>query len=458
MGPLREQRLPDSHENAYPWRIATHPCLRAGAVAVNEAASDPPRLHRSLGLLDAVGIGFGAIVGAGIFVVTGIAAGLAGPAFLVGLVIAALAATCNALSSAQLAARYPRAGGTYEYGYQLLGPAAGFAAGWMFLAGKIASAGTVALGLAGYLETILPGLPPRLVAAGAIIVFSALNYTGIRRSSAANLVIVAISVGSLLLFFIAGISAFRVDNLRPFAPGGWRPVLEAAALLFFAYTGYARVATLAEEVREPQRTIPRAIMLTIGGAVLLYFAVALVAVGVVGAADLSATAAPLHAAATAIGGGWVAKAVAIGGVTAMLGVILSQLLGLSRMGFAMARRNDLPRWLAVVDPRTGVPGRAVVMIGAIAAVVAATGSLRGVASAAAFTILVYYAIANLAALRMVEEDRLYPQWVPAIGLLSCVILALSLTPTVITIGLGVLAAGFLLRWLVRPGIAGGSRS
>ncbi|HEX6068782.1 MAG TPA: amino acid permease [Longimicrobiaceae bacterium] len=407
-----------------------------------------PELHRALGLLDAVGIGFGAIVGAGIFVVTGVAAGIAGPAFLVGLFVAAVAATCNALSSAQLAARFPQAGGTYEYGYQVLTPAAGFAAGWMFLAGKIASAGTVALGLAGYLDTLVPGLQPRVVAVGAIVAFTFLNYFGVRRSSAANLAIVAVSLTSLLIFVVAGVGAFRPEHLRPFAPMGWRPAMEAAALLFFAYTGYARVATLAEEVREPRRTIPRAIMLTIGGAVVLYFAVAVVAVGAVGAAAMAETAAPLRVAAGAFGLPWVATVVSAGGVTAMLGVILSQMLGLSRMGFAMARRGDLPRWLEHVHPRYGVPGRAVLLVGAVAAVIAATGTLRGVASAAAFTILVYYGIANLAALRMPREDRLYPDAVPVVGLASCALLALSLTPSIILTGVTLLAAGFALRWLL----------
>lgn len=409
-----------------------------------------PTLRRDLGLLDAVGIGFGAIVGAGIFVVTGVAAGVAGPAFLVGLALAAVAATCNALSSAQLAARYPQAGGTYEYGYQVLNPWAGFAAGWMFLAGKIASAGTVALGLGGYLGALLPALAPRWVAVTAVVAFTGLNYFGVRRSSGVNLAIVGVSLGALTLLIVRGIPAFRWELLQPFAPGGWRPVLEAAALLFFAYTGYARVATLAEEVRDPQRTIPRAIIVTIAGAVLLYLAVALVAVGVVGAAAMAETAAPLHVAARAAGGSWLGTVVAIGGVTAMLGVILSQLLGLSRMVFAMARRGDLPRPLGAVHPRWGVPGRAVLAVGAVAAVVAATGTLRGVASAAAFTILIYYGIANVAALRMPREDKLYPDAVPLLGLVSCVVLALSLAPRVILTGMVVLAAGLLLRRLRRP--------
>jgi basic amino acid/polyamine antiporter, APA family len=406
-------------------------------------------LRRSLGLLDAVGVGFGAIIGAGIFVVTGVAAGIAGPAFLVGLLLAGAAATCNALSSAQLAASYPRSGGTYEYGYRVLDPWIGFAAGWMFLASKIAAAGTVALGLAGYLDALAPGFHPRAIAVAAIAVFTGLNYVGIERSSRVNLGIVAISLGALLLFVFAGIGSFRVENLHPFAPAGWRGGLEAAALLFFAYTGYARIATLAEEVREPERTIPRAIVITIAGAVLLYMAVGLVAAGAVGADALGASTAPLQAAALAFPAPWIAVVVSVGGVTAMLGVILSQLLGLSRMGFAMARRGDLPRTLERIHPRFGVPHRAVLLIGGIAALVAATGTLRGAASAASFAILVYYGIANVAALRMPDGDKLFHDAVPWMGLAGCVILALSLTQPVIGAGLGVLGVGLLLRVLLR---------
>lgn len=432
----------------HPDRAPGVPEPRVGGAAGPGAA---PRLRRELGLLDAVGVGLGAIIGAGIFVVTGVAAGVAGPALLIGLAIAGVAATCNALSSAQLAAEYPHSGGTYEYGYRVLSPAIGFAAGWLFLASKTAAAGTVALGLAGYLDTVVPGLHPRVIAVAAIVGFTLLNYFGVRRSSRANLVIVGLSLAALVTFVVSGATSFRLENLRPFAPAGWRGTLEGAALLFFAYTGYARIATLAEEVREPRRTIPRAIILTIGGAVLLYFAVALVAVGSVGAGPMSSSAAPLQVAASSFGHPSAAMIVSIGGVTAMLGVILSQLLGLSRMAFAMSRRGDLPAVLETVHPRHGVPGRAVLLIGAVAAVVAATGTLRGVASAASFTILVYYGIANAAALRMPRAAKLYTDVVPMLGLASCALLALSLAPGVMATGAAVLAAGFVVRRIVRGG-------
>jgi basic amino acid/polyamine antiporter, APA family len=325
----------------------------------------------------------------------------------------------------------------------------------MFLASKVAAAGTVSLGLGFYLSYLAPAIPARGVAVAAILLFTALNYMGIRRSSRANLLLVAASVGSLLLFALAGAGEWRREHFAPFAPGGARGIMESAAILFFAYTGYARIATLGEEVRDPRHTIPRAIGITIVGAMVLYAIVGLVAVGVVGAPALAATGAPIRIAAEATGHGWLVVAVTLGGVAAMLGVILSQLLGLSRMGFAMARRGDLPRQLGHVSAGSGVPDRAVLAIGAIAAIVAATGSLTGIVAAAAFTILVYYGIANLAALRMPAAAKIYPDYVPWTGLLGCALLALSLSGATIATGLGLLAAGMAGRAFFRRGGAGG---
>ncbi|HEX7707450.1 MAG TPA: amino acid permease [Thermoanaerobaculia bacterium] len=410
-------------------------------------------LRRDLTLIDAVGIGFGAVIGAGVYVVTGIAAGIAGPALLLALLMAGAVAAANALSSAQLAARYPASGGSYEYGYQLLGPWPGFVAGWMFLASKIAAAGTVAIGLGSYVELLIPQLDPPWIATVSVVLFTILNYFGIRKSSRLNLFIVALSTGALLLLVAAGLPHIERQSFSPFLAYGWRSLFEASALIFFAYTGYARIATLGEEVSNPRRTIPRAILITIGGAIAIYIAVAAVAVGTVGAPALSSSGAPLGVVARAVGPAWLATALPVGALAAMLGVILSQLLGLSRMAFAMARRDDLPAPLATIHPRHHVPSIAVLVIGAIATIVAATGSLRGVASAAAFMILVYYGITNVAALRLTKQTRMYSPIVPAFGLFGCVVLALSLPLRTIATGIAILAAGALFRLLFRRAFA-----
>lgn len=402
-------------------------------------------LRRDLGFVDAVGIGLGAIIGAGIFVVTGVAARVAGPAFLVGLVLAGLAATFNALSSAQLAAAYPRSGGTYEYGYQVLGPRLGFAAGWMFLASKLAAGGTVAIGFGAYLAALVPGVPERAAGVTATIALTAANYLGIKKAGRLNTVVVLVSLSVLVLFVGAGLTAVDASNLRPFAPAGLPGILEAAGLLFFAYTGYARVATLGEEVHDPKKTIPRAIITALAVSSVLYVAVSFVAVGAIGAEAMGRSRSPLQEAARRFPMPGMSTVVGIGATTAMLGVLLSQLFAISRMLFAMARKGDLPRRLDRVHPKHGVPHLAVFVAGLVIVVVALVGTLQWVVSAATFTILIYYAITNLAALRMPSGEKRYPDAIAALGLASCLLLAASLRPAAIGAGIGLLVLGFAVR-------------
>ena len=405
-------------------------------------------LRRELGLADCVAVGLGAIIGAGIFVVTGVAAGVAGPAFLLGLVFAGIAATCNALSSAHLAATYPQSGGTYEYGYRVLHPTLGFAAGWMFLASKLAAGGTVALGFGNYLSQLFPAIPQRPAAVVAVLVLAAANFFGIKKAGRLNMAIVSVTLLTLLYFVVAGVPYFSPANLQPFMPQGWRGVAEAAALLFFAYTGYARIATLGEEVHEPKTTIPRAVIITIVLSVVLYLAVAAVAVGAVGSEAMAQSRSPLQRAAQGFSLPGVVLLTGVGATTAMLGVLLSQFLGISRMMFAMARRGDLPRFLERIHPAHNVPHFGIALTGLIIVLLTVFGTLQFVVSAAAFTILLYYSIANIAALRMAKSDKLFPDFVPLVGLVSCLLLAFSLQPATIGTGLGLLAVGFVLRWVL----------
>jgi basic amino acid/polyamine antiporter, APA family len=206
-------------------------------------------------------------------------------------------------------------------------------------------------------------------------------------------------------------------NFQPFAPTGMGGIFRSAALLFFAYTGYARLATLGEEVREPRKTIPRAIILAWALPPVLYMAVALWRLAI-WAQGMAASRSPIETAAGAFRWPQVSRVVAVGATTAMLGVLLSQILGISRMIFAMARRRDLPAVLAHVHPVHAVPDRGIFLTAAAMLLVVLFGTLEViVAGAASFTILLYYSIANLAALRMRPEDRLYPNWVPVLGLI-----------------------------------------
>lgn len=258
---------------------------------------------------------------------------------------------------------------------------------------------------------------------------------------------------TLLIFVLAGIPAFDPAQLRPFAPAGWTGVLESAALMFFAFTGYARLATLGEEVHEPRRTIPRAIVATLVLSALLYLAVALVAVGAVGAERLAGTSSPLQLAAKSFTWPFASPLLAVGAITAMLGVLLSQILGISRMMLAMSRRQDLPRPLGHVHPAHAVPDHGIWMTGGIVCGLVLLGNLKAVASAAAFTILLYYGITNLAALRLARAQRLFPQWVAVAGLVVCNVLAVSLPVSTIGMGCLVLGLGFLLRSGLRHGSA-----
>ncbi len=417
------------------------------------------RLERRLGLPGATLMGLGSMIGTGVFVSIGIAAGVAGAAVIPAIVVAALVATCNALSSAQLAASHAVSGGTYEYGYQYLTPGLGFAAGWMFLCAKSASAATAALGFAGYLLSLVGGdlrLIPWL-AVGATAVFTLLVLGGIRRSSRMNTFIVSVTLLALSAFiaaglvFLSGQGAASFPTLGAAATGGWSQMAYATALMFVAFTGYARIATLGEEVREPRTVIPRAIILTLAVTGVLYVLVALVVVGAIGSERLAslpaAEATPLELAARVMNLSIVPEIVALGAVTAMLGVLLNLILGLSRVVLAMGRRRDLPSLFGRVSRDGSAPAPAVVAVGILIALLASLGSVETSWAFSAFTVLVYYAITNLAALRLPRGKRLYPAWISAAGLVACLFLAFWVPAAIWVAGIGLLAAGFVWQWL-----------
>ncbi len=406
-------------------------------------------LKRSLDLKDAVAVGLGAIIGAGIFVVTGVAAGVSGPAFLVGLMIAGIIATFNGLSSAQLAAVYPQSGGTYEYGYQLLNPSLGFSAGWMFLLSKLSAGGIVAIGFGSYFHQLVPYFSPMTYSVSAIILLTIANLSGIQKAGYINITIVFVTLLSLLYFVVGGVGSIQTSNYTPFAPFGLKGVAESAAILFFAFTGYARIATLAEEVKEPQTTIPKAVIITIGVAIILYAAVSFVAIGVLGTSSMSGSSSPLQLASQSMQAPGVTTIITLGASTAMLGVLLSQILGISRMLLAMSRRNDLPKLFEKIHSTTFVPHIAILFTSLVILLITIFGSFPFVVRTATFTILLYYSITNTAAIRQPAQEMMYGRFVPWLGLFGCVIMAFSLPCTVIVSGFGLLAVGFVIRWVFR---------
>ncbi len=407
----------------------------------------PSRLCRRLGLLDAVVIGLGAMIGAGVFAAIGPAARAAGTGLLVGLGIAAVVAFCNATSSAQLAAVYPQSGGTYVYGRERLGPFWGYLAGWGFIVGKVASCAAIALTVGAY---AWPDWQ-RPIAVGAVVALTAVNYQGVQKTAWLTRIIVVIVLAALATVVVAALGggAATVDNLDSVTEaGGWTGILQSAGLLFFAFAGYARLATLGEEVVDPQRTIPRAIPLALGITLGVYALVAVSALLAAGPDDLAASAAPLDTAVRAGDLDALSPVVRVGGTIAALGVLLSLIVGVSRTTFAMAANGEMPRWLDAVHPRHRVPHRAELVVGAVVAAIVLVADLRGAIGFSSFAVLAYYAIANASAYTLPPHQRRWPRCLGVVGVVGCVVLAFTLPSASVIGGLVVLVLGALV-WKVR---------
>jgi APA family basic amino acid/polyamine antiporter len=407
-------------------------------------------LARRLGTGDAVVIGLGSMIGAGVFSAFAPAAAAAGTALLIGLALAAGVAYCNAVASAQLAAQYPTSGGTYVYGRERLGEWWGFLAGWGFVVGKTASCAAMALTFASY---AVPGSTwaQRLAAVLAVAALTAANCRGITRTAGLTRVLVAGSLVALLVVVVGILASGGTDgsNLTGSSPHGAYGVLQSAGLLFFAFAGYARIATLGEEVRDPERTIPWAIPLALGITVAIYAAVGVTALLAAGPTALAATSTPLAAAAKAVGAAWSVPVVRAGAAIASLGALLALIAGIGRTSLAMARNSDLPRRLAAVDPVHRVPVRAELAVGAVVCLLVLTTDLRGAIGFSSFGVLTYYAIANASAYTQPPERRRWPRALNVVGVLACATLVVTLPVSAVIAGTAVLAVGVLGRALLR---------
>lgn len=402
-------------------------------------------LARRLGALDATAIGLGSMLGAGVFAVFGPAAASAGAWLPLSLLLAGFVAYCNAAASAQLAAVYPSSGGTYVYGRERLGPWWGFTAGWGFVVGKIASCAAMALTFASY---VTPGYE-RLVAVAAVVVLVAVNLRGITRTALVTKILLGVVLSLLVLIIVLAATGGTDTADSPVATVGPLDVLQAAGLLFFAFAGYARVATLGEEVRDPRRTIPRAIVAALGGALAIYLVVGLVLLNTLGVQRLSQSKAPLADAVEATGNPqWI---VTVAAAAACLGALLALITGVGRTALAMARERDLPHWLAAVHPRFAVPHRAELAVGAIVCVLVLTADVRAVIGFSSFGVLGYYAVTNLAAATQTGADRRWPKTLNIVGLAGCLLLAVTLPLSSVLVGLGVFAVGLAGRALTAGG-------
>jgi len=414
---------------------------------------EEPALARRLGTTDAVVIGLGSMIGAGVFSAFGPAAQAAGAGLLIGLVLAAVIAYCNATASAQLAAVYPTSGGTYIYGRERLGPWWGFLAGWGFVIGKTASCAAMALTVASYTLGD-PGTPEwvrRAVAVTAVIALAALNYRGITKTA----MLARILVACTLIALAAVVVGIAVSNPAPshLINGAWSAVtlygvLQSAGLLFFAFAGYARIATMGEEVRDPARTIPKAITVALAIAVVVYLVVGVAALLAAGPDRLAHATAPLAEAVRAAGAAPLVPVVVVGGALASLGALLALIAGVGRTALAMARHRDLPGWLAAVHPRYQVPHHAELALAVIVCVLVATVDLRGVIGFSSFGVLIYYAVANASAYTLPGRRR-WARVLNVCGALGCLVLVATLPWMAVVVGLGVFAVGVAGRALAR---------
>ncbi|WP_229382605.1 APC family permease [Microbacterium allomyrinae] len=406
-----------------------------------------PSLPRRLGLADAVFIGLGSMIGAGVFVVWAPAAEVAGAGLLIGLALAAVVAFGNATSSAQLAAAHPTSGGTYAYGRAELGAWWGFVAGWGFVIGKTASCAVMALAFAAYAAP--PGWE-RPVAIAAVIALTAVNAFGVTRTAIVARVIVVVA---LLALTVAVSAAFTGADAQGWAEAdslwsaGGYGILQSAGLLFFAFAGYARIATMGEEVRDPARVIPRAIIIAFAIALTVYAVVAVAVLSALGADGVAASSDAVADAAATSGWAWVQPIVRLGAATGSLGALLALIAGVSRTMFAMAREQDLPRRLAVIQPRWQVPRRAEFVVGGLVVVLVAVTDLRGAIGFSSFGVLLYYFIANVAALRQRTPSRRYPRALQVVGAVGCLVLALALPWQSVVAGAAVVVIGVVYRAL-----------
>lgn len=391
-------------------------------------------------------IGLGSMIGAGVFAAFVPAAQAAGAGLLIGLVIAAGVAWCNAAATAQLAAVYPVSGGSYVYGRERLGPWWGYFAGWSFLIGKTASCAAMALVFAAY---VAPAGLQRPVAVAAIIILATVNLLGVTRTAFATKIIVifvvVVQLGVLIVAITSGSLATppAIIDVRFDLYG----VLQSAGVLFFAFAGYARIATLGEEVLNPRRAIPRAIMIALAITAALYLAVGVVMLATLGADGLAESKAPVADVLDAAGWGSASGFVSLTAGIASLGAMLALMAGIGRTTLAMARNGDVPRWLAAVHPKFAVPYRAEIVLAVVVIGVVLVADLRGAIAFSSFGVLLYYFVANVAAFTQTASHRRVPRFVNVIGAIACLVLVATVPVPGVIAGILVVLIGIPVRLL-----------
>lgn len=417
--------------------------------------SNTPTLRRQIGLFGATAIGIGAIIGSGIFVVIGIVAGLSGPALVISILIAGVIALFSALSVAELSSYMPVEGGVYLIAGKLLSPFAGFTAGWIWVFSNIFMGAVESLGFAHYFSAFFPTLPIKGIAIFFCLIFVVINYHGIQTTTLLNNTLVLLKVMILFFFITFGLLFFNSSHFTPISPSGMQGILAGSALIFFAYTGFARVTLMGEEVVSPNETIPRSIYLALGVSTAIYLLVGIVAIGLVPYSVLAQTGSPLTSAMSITQNSFAIYLVSMGAFISTASVLLTTIMGVSRIMYAMAKTGDMPEILSKIHPRYDAPHAAIIATGAGMILAILFADLMLVVAVSTFAMLVYYLIVDLTALRIPRKSQVYPFIVPLIGVISCGSLIVFLTPNawiigVIGLGCGVIWYGIRRNLLIIP--------
>lgn len=432
----------------------------------NKKVQMTDQLKRQVGLFGAMLIGLGSMLGTGLFVSLAFGIVKAGPYMVFALFLAGMLAFCNALNSAQLAANYPTSGGAYEYGYRLLRPQFGFTAGWMFLLAKSASAAASAFAFGYVLRSILMDFVPEaflpstaILAALTTLIMTAFVALGLKRSNYLNLGIlflIFLSIVSLFLSLAFSEISWTWPNMSEVSFARQGPLfLEGVALLFVAFTGYGRIATLGEEIENPKQNIPKAIILTLSVVFVLYASVSILSVGILGSMqeigishDLATGRSFLLDVLMVMRPDYPMGVIAFlliftASSLAFLSVLLNLLSGLSRVTLAMSRRGDMPTFLSKLNASQTSPTRAVWAAGLLITVITLTLHFEKSWQFSAFTVLIYYSIMNASAFKLKVSERLFPKWVSLLGMGSCLFIAFWVKAEFWLAGLGMIAVGLV---------------
>ncbi len=404
-------------------------------------------LSRRVNLIDAVFIGLGAMIGAGIFASISPGVIAAGTGLIFGVLIAGAVAYVNATTMAQLAALYPESGGTYVYAKKRIGHFWGYIAGWGFVIGKIASCTAMALTFSYY---AFPELP-KLAAILAVLTLTTINCFGVKKTANATRVILTCVLLVLTLIVLSPHmgGSVQLERLSGFFDKGFYGILQSAGMMFFAFAGYARLATLGEEVISPEKTIPNAIITSLGIALIVYLAVIVTTLISVDSHILESSKSPLTLVVQSSKYSYMAPLIQIGASIACLGALMSLLAGISRTVYAMALNSDLPKVLSKVHPKYKTPHVAEVAVALVIVAIISVADIRSAIGFSSFAILIYYAIANVAAITLKSKERLWPKWISILGLVSCLVIAFSHPLEAIAGGILVFVIGIVLSGLVR---------